>query len=104
MAEHPGLFILDESSLDGADVLAGPDLTPGLRELLFPTAQMLTANQTCDIEHLRLHVITGGDVFVTLNRNDFITRGRQDALRSCGIWVMEPSELVDLLKGLYGWQ
>jgi hypothetical protein len=104
MDEHPGLFTLDKSVLNGPDVLAGPDLGPDIQNVLFPTAHSLTDNQLHDIEHLRLHVLTGGDVFVTLNRNDFITRGRQDILRACGIWVMEPVELVDLLKMLYEWE
>lgn len=104
MPEHPGLFILDQSVLDGPDVLAGPDLEAELRSLLFPTVRALTDNQSNDIEHLRRHVLTGGDVFVTLNRNDFITRGRQEALRACGIWVMQPPEIVELLKSLYKWE
>jgi hypothetical protein len=101
--EHPGLFILDESVLDGPDVLAGPDMEAELQDVLFPTAEPLTSNQWHDVEHLRLHVLTGGDAFVTLNRNDFITRGRQDALRACGVWVFEPPDLVELLKTLYEW-
>ena len=68
-----------------------------------PPASPLTDNQSHDVEHLRLHVRTGGDVFVTHNRNDFITRGRQEELRSHGIWVMSPSELVGLLTELCGW-
>ncbi len=103
LAEHPGLFILDESVLDGPNVFAGPDMGVELQQVLFPTAQPLTDNQRHDVEHLRLHVLTGGDVFVTLNRNDFITRGRQEALRAGGIWVFEPPELVELLKNLYEW-
>jgi len=103
MAPHPGLFILGSSILNGPDVLAGPDLETELQELLFPTAHPMTKNQMFDVEHLRLHVRRGSDVFVTLNRNDYITRGRQEKLRSCGIWVMEPQETVDLLGSLYGW-
>ena len=104
MAEHPGQFVLDKSVLDGPDVLAGPELATELQELLFPTAHPLTGNQKHDVEHLRLHVLTGGDVFVTLDSNDFITRGRQESLRACGIWVMQPLDLVELLRALYGWQ
>ncbi len=100
---HPELFYLG-GGLDGPAVLAGPDLPRELQEILFPTTKSLTENQQYDIEHLRLHVRTGGDVFVTLNPNDFITRGRQDALTSIGIWVLSPSELVGLLKDLYAWQ
>lgn len=104
IAEHPGLFTLDVSVLDGPDVLAGPDLGIELEELLFPTSHPLTSSQEHDVQHLRQHVLTGGDVFVTLNRNDFITRGRQEALRACGIWVMQPPEIVELLKRLYKWE
>ena len=92
------------SALGGPDVLAGPDLPGELRQILFPTASPLTENQRNDVEHLRLHVRTGGDVFVTLNPNDFITRGRHEMLRSFGIWVLSPGELVGLLKESYGWQ
>ena len=101
---HPGLFVLDQSVLNGPDVLAGPDVGTEIQDLLFPTAHPLTDNQRNDVEHLRLHVLTGGDVFVTLNRNDFITRGRQEALRACGVWAMEPPEIVELLKKLYKWE
>ena len=104
LARHPGLFTLGSSILGGPDVLAGPDLPDELQQILFPTARPLTDNQRHDIEHLRLHVQTGGDIFVTLNANDFITRGRQETLRSFGIWVLPPKELVGLLSELYGWQ
>ncbi len=104
LAPHPGLFTLGASALGGPDVLAGPDLPDELRLILFPTASPLTENQRYDVEHLRLHVRTGGDAFVTLNPNDFITRGRQETLRSFGVWVLSPSELVGLLTELYGWR
>ena len=100
LAPHPGLFTLGVSRLGGPDVLAGPDIREELEAILFPTASPLTANQRHDVEHLRAHVRTGGDVFVTLNSNDFITRGRQERLRSVGIWVMSPGEVVNLLKSL----
>lgn len=101
---HPHLFTLDSSVLGGADVLAGPDLPGEIQQILFPTAKPLTENQRHDVEHLRLHIRTGGDVFVTLNPNDFITRGRQETLRSFGVWVLPPSELVGLLTESYGWR
>ncbi len=90
--------------LSGSAVLAGPDLHRELQNILFPTAKLLTENQLFDVEHLRLHVRMGGDVFVTLNSNDFITRGRQDVLASFGVWVLSPAEVVSLLRDLYGWQ
>jgi hypothetical protein len=101
---HPGLLTLDVSVFDGPDVFAGPDLGSEIAEILFPTAHPLTSNQSHDVEHLRLHVRTGGDIFVTLNPNDFVTRGRQEELRSSGIWVLSPTESVSLLGDLYGWR
>lgn len=85
---HPDLFTLDvsASALDALDVLAGPDLPKELRQILFPTAHALTDRQRYDVEHLRLHVRTGGDVFVTLNSNDFVKRGRQKTLHLFGGW------------------
>lgn len=104
LAPHPDLFTLGCSMLGGSDVLAGPDLPGELQQILFPTANPLTENQRYDVEHLRLHVRTGGDAFVTLNPNDFITRGRKETLRSFGIWVLSPSEMVALLTELYEWR
>lgn len=104
LAQHPSLFTLGHSALGGPDVLAGPNVPGELQQILFPTANPLTENQRYDVEHLRLHVQTGGDVFVTLNPNDFITRGRQETVRSFGVWVLSPSDLVGLLTELYGWE
>jgi len=100
---HPQVFILDSSVLDGSDVLGGPDLEVEIREILFPRIHSLTTNQASDVEHLRLHVRTGGDIFLTLNVNDFVTRGRQAKLASFGIWVLTPSEATGLLRKLYRW-
>ena len=103
LGDHPGLFTVGLSRVGGPDVIAGPDLREELRQLLFPTSAVLTRNQEHDIEHLRQHIQTGGDVFVTLNRRDFIIRGRQGALRRTGVWVMTPGELVSLLRDHFGW-
>jgi hypothetical protein len=103
MPGHPRLFTLGISTLGGGDVLAGPDMQAELQSILFPTAATLTSNQRHDVEHLRRHVQTGGDLFVTLNLNDFITRGRQQKLRSVGIWVMLPAELTGLLGSAFDW-
>ena len=103
MPPHPGLFTLGVSTLGGPGVLAGPDMGPELEAILFPTSATLTSNQRQDVEHLRKHIQTGGDVFVTLNPNDFIIRGRQERFRSVGIWVMSPAELVSLLKSAFRW-
>ena len=84
---QPKLFTLDVSVLGGPDVLAGPDMNAELRRVLSPTANPLTENQKRDVEHLFHHVRTGGDLFVTLNTNDFIAHGRQDILCLVGIWV-----------------
>jgi len=83
--------------------LAGPDLGHEVAPVLFPTAAILTSNQAADVEHLRQHVITGADVFVTLNERDFIRRGKQDRLRRHGIWVLTPQGATQLLGELYGW-
>ena len=104
LSPQPKLFTLGVSVLGGSDVLAGPDKSEELRRLLFPTANPLTENQERDVEHLFHHVRTGGDLFVTLNPNDFITHGRQDALRLVGIWVVTPRQAVELLKEAHGWQ
>jgi hypothetical protein len=103
MPGHPELFTLGVSTLDRGDVLAGPDMGAEIRKILFPTTATLTSNQRHDVEHLRAHVRTGGDVFVTLNLNDFLTEGRQVRLRSMGIWVMLPAELTSLLGSAFGW-
>lgn len=103
MAPHPGMFTLGVSALGGPDVLAGPDMEAELEGILFPTSAALTPNQRHDVEHLRKHIQTGGDVFVTLNPNDFITRGRQERFCSVGIWVMPPRELVSLLTSAFAW-
>lgn len=100
---QPGLFSLDPGVLEGSDVLAGPDLRSELEEILFPDAQPLTDSQVHDVEHLRRHVLAGSDVFVTLNVNDFVLRGRSEELRARGIWVLTPTELVTLLSELYEW-
>lgn len=83
--------------------LAGPDVGDEVAPVLFPTAATLTANQAADVEHLRQHVITGADVFVTLNERDFIRRGKQQRLRHQGIWVLTPQGATQLLAELYGW-
>ncbi|MGD0613272.1 MAG: hypothetical protein ABSB41_17375 [Anaerolineales bacterium] len=101
---HPPVFILDESALDGDAVLAGPDMEEQLRNVLFPTTKILTKNQEYDVEHLRSHVLTGGDAFVTRNPKDFIVRGKQETLATLGIWVFDPPGLVDFLLKLYGWK
>ena len=101
---QPKLFTLDVSVLGGPDVLAGPDMSVELRRILFPTANPLTENQERDVEHLFHHVRTGGDLFVTLNPNDFIAHGRQEALRLVGIWIVTPRQAVELLKEAHGWQ
>lgn len=103
LPSHPGVFTLGVGRLGGPDVLAGPDMKGELEATLFPTTSTLSANQRHDVEHLRSHVRTGGDVFVTLNPNDFISRGRQERLRSVGIWVMSPNELVGLLLSAFRW-
>ncbi len=99
---HPGLFTLG-GMFGSHAVLVGPELTTDIQEILFPTAHTLRPNQAYDVRHLSQHVRVGGDVFVTLNINDFVKRGKQATLAERGIWVFTPSEIVDLLQRLYAW-
>jgi len=100
--DHPPLFILGSSFLDSGAVLAGPDWWFSLKSILFPRPQ-ISHRQNSDIQHLRQHIRTGGDVFVTLNTKDFIKHGKQEELQSLGVWVFHPNELVPFLQNLYGW-
>ena len=85
IAPFPRLATLDVSTFNGGDVLAGPDLGHEIKDILFPKVAHLNQNQQNDVEHLRQHVRTGLDVFLTINVNDFIRRGKQEALRKRGI-------------------
>ena len=101
-SDHPPLFILGSSFLDSGHVLAGPDWWLTIKNALFPRPQ-ITHRQHSDIEHLRQHVRTGGDVFVTLNTKDFINHGKQETLQHLGIWVFDPDALVVFLQDRYRW-
>ncbi len=101
--EHPPVWTLGSSFLGIDTYLSGPDKAVPIRKILFPTTKILTSNQEYDIEHLRSHVLTGGDVFVTRDPNDFIVRGKKEGLSRLGIWVFEPQGLVEFLVELYGW-
>ena len=101
--EHPDVWILGESALGENTVLAGPDLSKPISDIIFPTTKVLNTNQQYDVEHLKSHVLTGGDLFVTNDPNDFIVRGKQDDLSSLGIWVFDPRGAVVFLENLYGW-
>jgi hypothetical protein len=101
---HPSGWVLGESALGVDTVLGGPDMEDQLRTVLFPTTKILTKNQEYDVEHLRSHVLAGGDAFVTRNPKDFAVRGKQETLATLGIWVFDPPGLVDFLINLYGWK
>jgi len=101
--EHPELFRIGISALGSGHVLAGPDMQDQIRRILFPTTRTLTVNQENDVEHLRQHIQTGGDAFITKNTKDFINNGKQERLAYFGIWVLTPTELVTLLRRLYQW-
>lgn len=103
LLQHRSGWVLGESLLGIDTCLAGPDMEAELIDTLFPTTAMLTSNQRADIEHLRSHVRTGADVFVTKNSRDFIAVGKQAELRMFGIWVFEPSELVAFCQDAYQW-
>ena len=103
VSPHPELFTIGLSTIGGDHVLAGPDLTQDIQEIIFPTTQSLTRNQANDVRHLSQHVRVGGDIFLTLNVNDFIKHGKHAALAERGILVFTPEEAVSLLKRLYNW-
>lgn len=97
-------FPLDLSVLGGSDFLAvQDDMGEGIGKILFPGVKELNAGQQSDVNHLRQHVMAGGDVFVTTDTSDFIKGKKQATLRRYGIWVFEPAELVDLLLKKYDW-
>lgn len=96
-------FALDSSVLGGSDFLAGHDMGGDIGKILFPGVKKLNSNQQSDVNHLRQHVMAGGDAFITKNTNDFIKGKKQAALQQHGIWVFEPKELVDLLLKKYDW-
>lgn len=101
--DHPPLTTFG-SSINGRSVLGGPDLAKEIKSILFPRVkdEELQQNEKQDIQHLREHVRTGGHIFVTLDKTDFIKTGKQDALRRLGVWVCTPQEAVELVKRVYG--
>lgn len=103
ISNHPNVAILGNVTLGGLDVLGGPDMKDEIREMLFPTTKEPTKKQINDVQHLREHVETGGDIFVTFD-NHFIKNGKQESLRQFGIWVFKPKETVEFLKKCYSWQ
>lgn len=94
-------FILGSSSLDSGDIFKGPDMRDELRAILFPKVHTLTPNQQSDVNHLSQHVQSGGDIFVTLNTNDFIKEGKKETLGKFGIGVFHPAEVVHLIRRLF---
>lgn len=100
---HPPLFKFGDT-LGGDGVLSGPDLSQYVHKVLFPTTRNLTPNQKNDIRHLSQHIKVGGDIFVTLNTNDFIKHGKQATFAERGIWVFTPTDAVHLLRQLYSWE
>jgi hypothetical protein len=103
VANHPPLFVLDSSTLGGGGVLAGPDLRNEIEKILFPGVSHLSVNQERDVQHLGEHVRTGGHLFVTLDKSDFMAGNKENQLRALGVWVVAPEKAVELLISLYGW-
>ena len=103
---HPTVWelgVAGRSELGVTTMLGGPDVQDEVRPVMFPTTVTLNSNQNADIDHLRDHVRTGADAFVTLDEDDFIRHGKRSELRRRGIWIFTPSEMTRLLTELYGW-
>jgi hypothetical protein len=103
---HPEGWLLGipgRSDLGITTFLSGPDFEDPIRHILFPSVHRLSTGQRRDVEHLRSHLLSGGDAFLTLNTRDFINNGKREALSKIGIWVFTPEGLVSLLEDLYGW-
>ena len=93
----PRLFTWNVSRWDMGDVWAGPDLTPQVQHILFPTTPRLSRNQTNEVRHLTAHIRAGGHAFLTLDTSDFIKRGKQKRLAKYGIWVFTPPDLTSII-------
>ncbi len=100
---HPPLFVLGSSILGGGDVLAGPDIKDKIQGILFPGVSHLSVNQERDVQHLGEHVRTGGHLFVTLDKSDFIAGKKEKQLRALGIWCVVPETAVKLFISTYDW-
>ncbi|MGV8955474.1 MAG: hypothetical protein ACOH2M_30545 [Cypionkella sp.] len=92
---------LDQSRLDGADILVGPrhqSLLTEVKGIVFPGLKPESgkyANKLADIDHLVGHKLAGRDVFVTDDRG--ILRRYQQLRDGVGILVMSPAEAVQFV-------
>jgi len=88
----------DQSKLDGADVLAGPEhaaLLEEIQRIVFPglTADSGRAlNKIADVDHLVGHKLAGRDIFVTDDKG--ILKRSTELRDGPGILVMNPSECL----------
>lgn len=74
--------------------------------ILFPNTDhsRLNMDQINSVAHLLKHHSTKNEIFVTLNKKDFIDEGRREILQAqLGIVVMTPEETVQSLRKLQGW-
>ena len=98
----PGPFRVDISTLDGPDVLASDadaDLANRLEQTLWPGGgarnPKRVRSRMTDVDHLLVHLRSGRDVFVTLDRD---VLDKREKLRSqFGIRVARPSEVLEEL-------
>lgn len=100
---HPPLFVLGVSTLGGDAVLAGPDLIKEIQEILFPGVSPLSVGDERDVQHLAEHVRTGGHLFVTTDKGDFMSGNREKKLQSLGVWAVTPEKAVNFLASVHGW-
>ncbi len=103
LAQHRDGWILGVSALGIDTYLAGPNMETELVDVLFPTTAVLNGNQRADVEHLRSHIQTGADIFLTRDAGDFIVGGKRDELLPYGIWILSPREFVLLCQEAYAW-
>jgi hypothetical protein len=81
-------FRLDMSTLDGPDLLVGENLQE--------VERIIGKGNSADIEHVYASWLNKNDYFITENVNDFIRRGRRDALENVlpGLRIRTTEELI----------
>lgn len=98
------VFRLDESFLDGKDVLVSNKekiITEELQKIIFPGLSKNSGsyiNSIRDIDHLTGHIINTGDIFVTDDKK--ILNKQETLKKSYGLIVMSPVNCLNYLKSV----